>query len=78
MAFQYPDGVDAVACTGIDGHPVAVTAGWDQTVRVWDPMTAPRPRSFLSRGPVETVALAPDGAIVVGCGRDVIVLEPAK
>ncbi|MGH3979013.1 MAG: hypothetical protein ACRDRZ_08445, partial [Pseudonocardiaceae bacterium] len=28
--------VDAVACTVLDGRPVAVTAGGDATVRVWD------------------------------------------
>ncbi|MEV7442944.1 hypothetical protein AB0O22_17625, partial [Streptomyces sp. NPDC091204] len=26
----------AVACTVLDGRPVAVTTGWDKTVRVWD------------------------------------------
>ncbi|MEU2424190.1 caspase family protein, partial [Streptomyces sp. NPDC007851] len=26
----------AVACTQLDGRPIAVTAGWDQAVRVWD------------------------------------------
>ncbi|GAA2753377.1 WD40 repeat domain-containing protein [Kitasatospora cinereorecta] len=28
--------VSAVACTVLDGRPVAVTASWDDTVRVWD------------------------------------------
>ena len=29
-------GVGALACTSLDGVPVAVTGSWDRTVRVWD------------------------------------------
>jgi WD40 repeat protein len=25
-----------VACTQVDGSPIAVTGSWDQTVRIWD------------------------------------------
>jgi WD40 repeat protein len=25
-----------VACTQLDGRPIAVTGSWDRTVRVWD------------------------------------------
>ncbi|WP_371591680.1 caspase family protein [Streptomyces virginiae] len=32
----HTDTVEAVACTVLDGQPVAVTAGADNTVRVWD------------------------------------------
>ena len=32
----HTDGVRAVACTMVDGRPVAVTAGDDRSVRVWD------------------------------------------
>ncbi|KOV86032.1 hypothetical protein, partial [Nocardia sp. NRRL S-836] len=28
--------VTAVACTEIDGRPIAVTGGFDETLRVWD------------------------------------------
>ncbi|MEV6395501.1 hypothetical protein AB0M39_12110 [Streptomyces sp. NPDC051907] len=28
--------VTAVATTVVDGRPVAVTGGWDKSVRVWD------------------------------------------
>jgi WD40 repeat protein len=28
--------VPAVACTQLDGRPIAVTGSWDRTVRVWD------------------------------------------
>ncbi|WP_326740431.1 caspase family protein [Streptomyces sp. NBC_01022] len=32
----HTNAVEAVACTMLDGEPVAVTSGWDWTVRVWD------------------------------------------
>ena len=32
----HTDGVNAVVCALVDGHPVAVTASDDHTVRVWD------------------------------------------
>ncbi|WP_326740432.1 hypothetical protein [Streptomyces sp. NBC_01022] len=34
--------VEAVACTMLDGRPIAVTGGGDETVRVWD-LTAGQP-----------------------------------
>ncbi|WP_040711850.1 WD40 repeat domain-containing protein, partial [Nocardia takedensis] len=37
--------MSAVACTSIDGRPVAVTGGWDPT-RVWD-LTTGTPHSTL-------------------------------
>jgi WD40 repeat protein len=36
----HTSGVAAVACTQLDGHPIAVTTGRDATVRIWDLTTA--------------------------------------
>jgi WD40 repeat protein len=38
----HTDPVTAVACTQLDGHPIAVTTGRDSTVRIWDLTTGIR------------------------------------
>jgi len=50
--------VQAVACTQLDGRPVAVTCGWDGTVRIWDLATGTPIGDPLSghTGPVVAVA----------------------
>jgi WD40 repeat protein len=32
----HTDLVAAVACTHLDGRPIAITGSWDHTVRIWD------------------------------------------
>jgi WD40 repeat protein len=50
--------VEAVACTTLNGRTVAVTAGWDGTVRVWDLSTGQQVGDPLTGhwGEVEAVA----------------------
>jgi hypothetical protein len=36
----HTNGVAAMACTQLDGRPIAVTGGWDEMVRIWDLSTA--------------------------------------
>jgi WD40 repeat protein len=40
----------------------------DNTVRVWDSSTGQQLRLFVADGPVQCLAVRPDGLIVVGCG----------
>lgn len=49
-----------------DGRPIAVTGGWDGTVRVWDLRTGAELHRIPVEHAVHTVALAGDGAIVAG------------
>ncbi|MFD0260465.1 caspase family protein, partial [Kitasatospora indigofera] len=50
--------VEAVACSMLDGRPVAVTGSWDDTVRVWDLTTGRAVGNPLTghNGAVEAVA----------------------
>ncbi|AZS76879.1 hypothetical protein DDE74_36620 [Streptomyces lydicus] len=50
----HTDLVLAVACTEVNGCPIAVTTGWDQTVRVWD-LTTGRPLGEPLTGHTERV-----------------------
>ncbi len=49
-----------------DGRAVAVTGGWDGTVRVWDLRTGAELHRIPVEHPVYTVALNDDGTIVAG------------
>ena len=65
-----------VACSTLDGRPVAVTTSWDQTVRVWDlttrtahgaPMNIPEPG--------QNIQITTPGDIIVAFGWDIAVLR---
>ncbi|MFJ7276808.1 hypothetical protein [Kitasatospora sp. NPDC098663] len=59
----------------LDGRPLAVTGGDDGTVRTWDLTTDDQAGPELVFPlPVRTVAVAPDGRLVVGVGWEVAVL----
>ncbi|MFJ4930598.1 caspase family protein, partial [Streptomyces sp. NPDC088736] len=51
----HTEAVLTLACTELDGRPVAVTAGWDQAVRVWDLATG-RPLGEPLTGHTERVS----------------------
>jgi hypothetical protein len=71
----HTNAVTAVACTQLDGRPVAVTAGDDETVRVWDLQT----RLEVDRLDLPSGARALDVTaareIVAGFGWDIVLLE---
>ncbi|MFJ9777734.1 AAA family ATPase [Kitasatospora sp. NPDC101157] len=70
--------VTAVACTTVAGRPVAVTGSSDRTVRVWDLTTCETVAMLPQPADVESVAVAPDGTVVVGSGWEVIVVDPRE
>ncbi|GAA3227399.1 WD40 repeat domain-containing protein [Dactylosporangium siamense] len=49
-----------------DGRAVAVTGGWDGTVRVWDLRAGAELHRIPVEHPVHAVALAADGTVVTG------------
>ncbi|WP_040690070.1 hypothetical protein [Nocardia vinacea] len=63
-----------LACTSIDGRPVVVTAGYDQTTRIWDltTMTLTAVIDYPALEPV--VAVSPGADIILGLGNDIAVL----
>ncbi|MGW4894850.1 AAA family ATPase [Kitasatospora sp. NPDC004240] len=74
----HTDHVKAVACTTVAGRPVAVTGSSDRTVRVWDLTTCETVAVLPQPADVNSVAIAPDGTVVVGSGWEVIVVDPRE
>ncbi|TWV53854.1 WD40 repeat domain-containing protein [Streptomyces misionensis] len=71
-------GLTAMATARIDDRPALVTGGDDGVVRTWDLTTLTRSGPDLVLPfPVEALAVAPDGRLVVGFGREVGVFGPA-
>ncbi|MFD9938704.1 AAA family ATPase [Streptomyces massasporeus] len=66
--------VQSVACTVVEGRPFVATGSYDGTVRLWDVRTRQCEVLTMPR-PVSAVALGPDGALVVGTGSGVVVME---
>ena len=73
----HPGGVTAVACTALDDRPVAVTGGFDRTVRIWDLVGGRQIDRVDLPGDVAAVAVSAEGLIVAGFGWEIVVLEPA-
>ncbi|MFJ9683586.1 hypothetical protein ACIRP2_36970, partial [Streptomyces sp. NPDC101194] len=72
---SHTSGVRAVATGVVDGHPVAVTGSDDYTARVWNLATGRLvDRELVFPAGVNTVAVSPDGRLVVGFGQEVAVL----
>ncbi|MEU1487980.1 hypothetical protein [Streptomyces sp. NPDC005752] len=66
--------VNALVCTPLDGRPAAVSGSEDCTVRVWDLSTGDCERLDMP-GPVRSLCVTDDGAVAVGAGPEVVVLE---
>ncbi|MFD8002622.1 AAA family ATPase [Streptomyces mirabilis] len=69
--------IRALTCTVLEGRPVAVTGSRDRTVRIWDLSTASCEVIPVVL-PVNAIAVAPDGALVIGMGNEIAVLEQKK
>jgi WD40 repeat protein len=66
--------VRSVACTTVHGRPTAVIADVDGTAWVWDPVAGAG--TVLTVGlEVTAVSAAPDGALVLGCSTEVLVMD---
>jgi WD40 repeat protein len=64
-----------VACTTLNDRPVAVTASRDSTVRVWDLAIRESTTVLHLHAYSRALAFASDGALVVGAGHEVMVLD---
>lgn len=71
----YTEPVAAVACTQLDGRPVAVTGGSDATVRIWDLDTRRQIDRIDVPGDVLAIDVTATGDIVAAFGWDLVVLE---
>lgn len=67
--------VTAVACTVHDGR-VLTAAAAGSCLRIWDPAAGPRPAVLAQPGDIGALAFGPGGALIAGCGWDVVVLRP--
>jgi WD40 repeat protein len=67
--------VVAVACTQLDGRPIAVTTGYDATVRIWDLTTRRQIDQMDLPTAGQTLAVTSVGGIVAGFGWDIVLLE---
>ncbi|MEU1458376.1 hypothetical protein ABZ455_41045, partial [Streptomyces avermitilis] len=66
--------VSAVACTVLDGTPVAVICSNDGTVRVWDLRSGKLVQSLIAPS-CRVAAFTGDGGLVLTLGSDVAVLR---
>ena len=75
MLTGHDDSVRAVACTQLDGTPIAVTGGHDRTMRIWNLAEARLLGAHALPYPARCVAVTQQGGIVVGASREVIGLR---
>ncbi|MFD7527421.1 hypothetical protein ACFV8E_07335 [Streptomyces sp. NPDC059849] len=68
----HTNNVEAVACTMLDGRPIAVTTGLHSAVRVWDLATRRPVAEFLADSP-RSVAFTSTGDLVISVHNDVAV-----
>jgi hypothetical protein len=55
----------------VDGRPVAVTSGNDQTARIWDLATEQEMDRLVLPGKVGALGLVENGPLIVGYGSEV-------
>ncbi|MEV7099506.1 hypothetical protein AB0M80_42450, partial [Amycolatopsis sp. NPDC051045] len=68
--------VTAVACTSLNGEPVAVTGSSDRTVRIWNLAVERELAIFDYAGIIRgAICIGPAQEIVIGTGWDIIVLD---
>ncbi|MFJ3217439.1 caspase family protein [Kitasatospora sp. NPDC086801] len=73
----HADEVSVLACQVVDGAMRVATAARDGFVRLWDVASRAELGHWPLPYPVQELAMARDGAIVVATGHEVIVLDPA-
>jgi WD40 repeat protein len=66
--------VRAVACAQAGGHLLVASASDDRTVKVWD-MSTGDDTSFAMPYSVRCLAWGPASELIIGCGREIVVLE---
>ncbi|MFE0645966.1 WD40 repeat domain-containing protein [Streptomyces sp. NPDC058877] len=71
----HDDRVCAVAVSEFDGRPHAITGSDDGTVRVWDLISGLQVDQLLFPSPVQALATASNGRLLVGFGSEVAVLS---
>jgi WD40 repeat protein len=67
--------VSALACTQLEGIPIAVTGSRDATLRIWDLAERRQVDEFEQPTDVGAVAVSSLGEVVLGLNWDVAVLE---
>ncbi|MFI5532105.1 NACHT and WD repeat domain-containing protein [Kitasatospora sp. NPDC051853] len=67
--------VTTVAAVSLGRRSYVLSGSADRTVRVWDPTTSACLTTFHFPDAVNTLALAPDGTVVVGFGSEVAALS---
>lgn len=70
----HTDAINAAICMEIDGTPTAVTAGSDQTVRIWNLRTGAC-LDVIPTGTALAVALSATDDLVVGINSDIAVFQ---
>ncbi|GGZ92367.1 hypothetical protein GCM10010344_70140 [Streptomyces bluensis] len=60
----------------IDGHPHLYTGGLDRSLRLWDLKSGSQADVFWFPDTVCAIAVAPDGALYIGVGPDIIHMTP--
>lgn len=70
--------VPAVACTKVGGRPMVVVGGDDGVVTVWDLRTRTVSAELAMPARVTALAFSSSGSLVVGCGPDLVILDPEE
>ncbi|WP_217247117.1 AAA family ATPase [Streptomyces sp. AC602_WCS936] len=60
----------------VDGHPHLYTGGLDRSLRLWDLRDGRQADVFWFPDTVFAIAIAPDGALYIGVGPDIIHISP--
>lgn len=74
LAGVKKNSVEAVACTNLDGRPIAVTTGRDNTARAWDIATNAEMAIFDFRA-ISAAAIRSSGELMIAAGWDFIVFD---
>jgi WD40 repeat protein len=64
--------VTAVAVGGLGGRPIAVSASYDRTLRVWDLATWKQRRAIAVGASIHALAIDGTGGVIVGATPGVL------